>query len=76
MIQEFEKNDISFSSSFVTIMCLSVGGCWAVIQIYSLAWIRLIAVSATLLIQYICLRYGFALKSRHYFTHWHTNNTI
>ena len=43
-------------SSFVTIMCLSVGGCWAVIQIYSLAWIRLIAVSATLLIHYFCLR--------------------
>jgi hypothetical protein len=24
------------TASFVTIMCMSLGGCWAVIQIYSL----------------------------------------
>lgn len=56
LTQGFTTKQWLQTASFVTIMCLSVGGCWAVIQIYTLAWIRLIAVSATLLIQYICLR--------------------
>merc|ERR1712165_169314 len=44
------------TASYVTIMCLSVGGSWAVIQLYSEAWIRTLAVGAALFVLYICLR--------------------
>jgi hypothetical protein len=44
------------TASYVTIMCLSVGGSWAVIQLYSEAWIRTLAVGGALFVLYICLR--------------------
>ena len=44
------------TASLVTLMCLTLGGCWATIQLYSEPWIRMLAVSISLLIQYICLR--------------------
>jgi len=44
------------TASYVTIMCLSVGGSWAVIQLYSEAWIRTLAVGAALFVLYLCLR--------------------
>lgn len=44
------------TASLVTIMCLTLGGSWAVIQLYSEPWIRMLAVGIALLIQYLCLR--------------------
>ena len=40
----------------VTLMCATLGAAWAVIQIYTQAWIRMVAVGSGLLVQYICLR--------------------
>jgi len=45
------------TASTVFIMVSAAGGCWAAIQIYSEAWIRMVAVGLALLIQYICLRF-------------------
>jgi len=45
------------TASTVTVMVSAAGGCWAAIQIYSEAWIRMVAVGLALLIQYICLRF-------------------
>jgi von Hippel-Lindau disease tumor supressor len=45
------------TASLVTLMCLTLGGSWAVIQLYVEPWIRMLAVGIALLIQYICLRY-------------------
>jgi len=44
------------TASLVTMMCMSLGGSWAVIQLYSEPWIRMLAVGIALLIQYLCLR--------------------
>jgi len=44
------------TATTVTIMCLTLGAAWALIQLYSQPWIRMLAVSIGLLIQYICLR--------------------
>lgn len=44
------------TASLVTIMCLTLGGSWAVIQLYAEPWIRMLAVGIALLIQYLCLR--------------------
>jgi len=38
-------------------MILSVGGCCAAIQMYTEAWVRMLAVGLALLIQYVCLRF-------------------
>ena len=45
------------TASTVLVMVTAAGGCWAAIQIYSEAWIRMVAVGLALLIQYICLRF-------------------
>ena len=45
------------TATTVTIMCVTLGAAWALIQLYSEPWIRMLAVSIGLLIQYICLRY-------------------
>ena len=45
------------TASTVLVMVTAAGGCWAAIQIYSQAWIRMVAVGLALLIQYICLRF-------------------
>lgn len=45
------------TASTVFVMVSAAGGCWAAIQIYSEAWIRMVAVGLALLIQYICLRF-------------------
>ena len=45
------------TATTVFIMVSAAGGCWAAIQIYSEAWIRMVAVGLALLIQYICLRF-------------------
>ena len=36
-----------------------MGGCWAVIQLYSEPWVKMLAVGAELLVVYISLRWGF-----------------
>eukprot|EP00095_Tigriopus_kingsejongensis_P002985 maker-scaffold849_size89187-snap-gene-0.18 protein:Tk02985 transcript:maker-scaffold849_size89187-snap-gene-0.18-mRNA-1 annotation:"PREDICTED: uncharacterized protein LOC100118313 isoform X2" len=43
--------------SIVTLMCLSIGGSWTLIQLYSEPWVKMLAVGTALLIQYICLRF-------------------
>ena len=44
------------SVSVVTVMVATLGAVWAVVQLYSQAWVRMVAVGAGLLVQYICLR--------------------
>merc|ERR1719412_1806354 len=44
------------TATTVTIMCVTLGAAWALIQLYTEPWIRMLAVSIGLLIQYICLR--------------------
>ena len=34
-----------------------MGGCWAVIQLYSEPWVKMLAVGAELLVVYISLRF-------------------
>jgi len=41
------------TATTVTIMCVTLGAAWALIQLYSEPWIRMLAVSIGLLIQYI-----------------------
>jgi len=45
------------TAGVVSVMVAAAGGCWAAIQIYSDAWIRMLAVGLALLVQYICLRF-------------------
>lgn len=45
------------TASVVTAMCITLGAAWAIVQLYSQPWIRMLAVSLGLLIQYVCLRY-------------------
>lgn len=56
LAQGFTARQWILTASIVTVMCLTLGGCWAVIQLYSEPWIRMLAVGSALLIQYICLR--------------------
>ena len=44
------------TASIVSAVCLSMGGCWAVIQLYSEPWVKMLAVGAELLVVYISLR--------------------
>ncbi len=44
------------TAAAVTVMCGSLGGGWAVVQLYPEAWVRMLAVGAALLVQYVCLR--------------------
>lgn len=44
------------TASVVTAMCITLGAAWAIVQLYSQPWIRMLAVSLGLLIQYVCLR--------------------
>lgn len=44
------------TASVVTLMCITLGAAWAIVQLYSQPWIRMLAVSLGLLIQYVCLR--------------------
>ena len=44
------------TASVVTLMCITLGAAWAIVQLYSQPWIRMLAVSVGLLIQYVCLR--------------------
>ena len=48
------------TASVVTVMCITLGAAWAIVQLYSQPWIRMLAVSLGLLIQYVCLRYKIA----------------
>nr|XP_023022572.1 uncharacterized protein LOC111510851 [Leptinotarsa decemlineata] len=41
----------------VTFMCLTVAGAWTVIQLYDNSYIRMVSVSCTLIIIYICVRF-------------------
>ena len=52
------------TATTVTIMCVTLGAAWALIQLYSEPWIRMLAVSIGLLIQYICLRYESYLPTK------------
>jgi len=45
------------TAGVVSVMVAAAGGCWAAIQLYSEAWIRMLAVGLALLVQYICLRF-------------------
>ncbi|KAK8749405.1 hypothetical protein OTU49_015339 [Cherax quadricarinatus] len=45
------------TASLVTVMCGTIAGTWAVVQMYDDAYIRSLAAGATLLIIYICLRF-------------------
>ncbi len=58
LAQGFTAKQWVTTASIVTFVCLTVGGCWAVIQIYSQPWVRMLAVGAELLVVYISLRYG------------------
>ena len=44
------------TASLVTIICLAIGGAWAVIQLYYEPWIRILAVGGACFILYVCLR--------------------
>ena len=54
--QGFTAKQWITTASIITVMCSCLGGCWAVIQIYSQPWVRGLAVGVALLIQYVCLR--------------------
>ena len=45
------------TAGVVSVMVAAAGGCWAAIQLYSEAWIKMLAVGLALLVQYICLRF-------------------
>ena len=45
------------TATIVSVVCLSMGGCWAVIQLYSEPWVKMLAVGAELLVVYISLRF-------------------
>ncbi|XP_045610136.1 uncharacterized protein [Procambarus clarkii] len=45
------------TASLVTVMCGTIAGTWAVVQMYDDAYIRSLAAGATLLIIYVCLRF-------------------
>ncbi|XP_042236888.1 uncharacterized protein LOC121876061 isoform X3 [Homarus americanus] len=45
------------TASLVTVMCGTIAGTWAVVQMYEDAYIRSLAAGATLLIIYVCLRF-------------------
>ena len=57
LAQGFTPVNWVVTASTVLVMMSAAGGCWAAIQIYSEAWIRMVAVGLALLIQYICLRF-------------------
>lgn len=44
------------TASLVTVMCLTMGGSWAVIQLYPQPWIRTLAVGSGMFVQYLCMR--------------------
>jgi hypothetical protein len=56
LAQGFTAKQWITTASIVSFVCLTMGGCWAVIQIYSQPWIRMLAVGSELLIVYISLR--------------------
>ncbi|XP_071529514.1 uncharacterized protein [Panulirus ornatus] len=45
------------TASLVTVMCGTIAGTWALVQMYEDAYIRSLAAGATLLIIYVCLRF-------------------
>lgn len=45
------------TATHVTVMCATVAGAWAVIQMYEDAYIRTLAAGLALLILYVCLRF-------------------
>ncbi|CAL4074343.1 unnamed protein product [Meganyctiphanes norvegica] len=45
------------TATHVTVMCATVAGAWAVIQMYEDAYIRTLAAGLSLLILYVCLRF-------------------
>merc|ERR1711936_483654 len=57
LAQGFTTKHWAGSAGFVSVMVAAAGGCWAAIQLYQEAWIRMLAVGLALLVQYICLRF-------------------
>ncbi|XP_063606356.1 uncharacterized protein LOC134781202 isoform X2 [Penaeus indicus] len=45
------------TASLVTVMCGTIAGTWAVVQMYESAYIRSLAAGVTLLVIYVCLRF-------------------
>ncbi|ROT61502.1 hypothetical protein C7M84_020712 [Penaeus vannamei] len=45
------------TASLVTVMCGTIAGTWAVVQMYENAYIRSLAAGVTLLVIYVCLRF-------------------
>ena len=58
LAQGFTPAHWAGSAGVVSIMVMAAGGCWAAIQLYQEAWIRMLAVGLALLVQYICLRWA------------------
>lgn len=56
LAQGFTAKQWITTASIVSAVCLSMGGCWAVIQLYSEPWVKMLAVGAELLVVYISLR--------------------
>ena len=56
LAQGFTVKQWIVTGTIVTAMCLTVGGCWAVVHLYPQPWIRGLAVGLALLVMYICLR--------------------
>lgn len=44
------------TATLVTVMCGTIAGTWAIVQMYEDAYIRSLAAGVTLLIIYVCLR--------------------
>jgi len=57
LAQGFTTKHWAGSAGVVSVMVAAAGGCWAAIQLYQEAWIRMLAVGLALLVQYICLRF-------------------
>jgi len=57
LAQGFTTKHWAGSAGVVSVMVMAAGGCWAAIQLYQEAWIRMLAVGLALLVQYICLRF-------------------
>ena len=63
LAQGFTTKHWAGSAGVVSVMVMAAGGCWAAIQLYQEAWIRMLAVGLALLVQYICLRWSINTKN-------------
>ena len=56
LAQGFTAKQWISTATIVTVVCLSMAGCWSVIRLYSEPWVKMLAVGAELLVVYISLR--------------------